>query len=378
MTRSVVLAQTPYGWIQRQAREFVAGTTQPSLPSVLGAICTAALCFLACMWLITPQFVAAGASKYIVMNARDDSAHITAKVLGIQQSSWHGVSLVAIGDSMLREAVTSEEVLHKLLSKKTGRNVAVHLLTGGGFSHWHAMGLADCVRDRVRGVVLLEISLYNLSLPPAAWQEVANEQRLALDSPAFDEEGRQLGMKVPHRHSNYFLNHFWFFAARTEAVLNALTGPVPYAQHFAGESRRWMRDRLLAAQSITNKWERRYERNRDVNLAAYGRIIQHLRERNGITVVLLEGVQNPDNLRLAKDVATSKRIRDQYRADVSRFAKEANVPHWDLSEAADLRPTDFEDPSHISSPAARCRYTEVLAARVAELLQSQSNEVQKQ
>jgi len=349
-------------------REFVHGATKPSLPALVGALAVAVFLFLLCVTLITPDLLATKGYRYVLVNPGDEYACLTSEVLRVGRFPSCDLTVAVIGSSTTREAISDADHLEQLLLEKTKRSVTVYVLATGGLNHWEAVCVLDCIRDRFRGLVVLEVSPVKLSLERDHLRGFAEKPRLALDSSAFDEEVRLAGLEVPRRVNNYFLDHYQFFVARPGALLNLVNGPVQPKFHFAEHWRPPTEQEWERAVRHLASWQKTYRDNRDANLGVYARLIRRLRERDGNDIVLLEAVCNPRASAVILSTPEAKQLHEEYKADITRFARENNVAYWDLSAAAQLVPEDFVDHHHIRSPEVRRRYTEALAARLGDRL----------
>jgi hypothetical protein len=83
-----------------------------------------------------------------------------------------------------------------------------------------------------------------------------------------------------------------------------------------------------------------------------------------VEVVLLEAPRHPE---LVGTVYSPQLLAD-HRARLERFAREHDVHYWDLQLEANLVIGDFRDYCHLRSPAARDRYTKILAKRLTAVL----------
>ncbi|MGA2500905.1 MAG: hypothetical protein ABSH20_24470 [Tepidisphaeraceae bacterium] len=348
--------------LRLHAAEFARGAFTPSLPAIIGAILTAGAIFGLAMWRITPAFVAERGG-YLVRDREDVYAYLTAQTLRLARDRPAEPVCVLIGDSIIREAITSERELTREVCKKAGRTVSVHLLVAGGLSHWEAVSLTDCIRGRVHGVVAIEITPYNLTRKPRILLDLAQHPRLAVPSSAQSEECRLMHFASVYSLHNYFLDHYGFFAARVDALANLWSGPVQPPQHRS--LRLWGADDWAKGQP---QWELAYQQHHAGNLGIYGRMITRLRESGRLTIVLLEGPENPRLKKPGQSGDGSDPLQAGYRGDVAAFARDHALEYWDLVALAELKPEEFWDFDHIRSASARKRFTEVLATRLANSL----------
>jgi len=354
--------------MKRQFKEFANGLVEPSLPALAGTFLVALMSAVLCAWKITPQFFAEGAANYLMKNSKDGDLYLSSEVLRLVHSPPTKPALVAIGDSMMRESISSADDLRRDVLTQGGADVDVRLLVAGAVTQWEELAIADCLAGRVHGVVLLEVSPYNIATRKKPAANGAYQQRLAFTSNALDEEVRRAGVKVPGRWNNFFLDNWKFLAVRQDVLFHPMRPPVDAEAHPADRLVVWTDKQWQQKWKTIAGWVNTYEKNRDVNFEMYERMIHRLRESGLICVVLLEGVQSP---RLDAKIQGSPidiRIHAQYRQDMRQFAARQNVPYWDLREEANLRAEDFVDYAHITDPQARSRYTQVLAKHVAAIM----------
>lgn len=350
--------------------EFIRGLTQPSLPGVIGIVCVAMLLGALCVWGITPHFFASSAAGYLMKNSNDDYVSVSAEVLRLTDSPPVKPTLIAIGDSMMREAISSANELRQDISVTIKSDLDVRIFVASSLTHWQEAAIADCVRNHMHGVVVLEITPFNLAMRRGALSEAMHRRQLALTSDAFDDELRRAGLPVPRRWNNLFMDHYQFFVAREESIFQIMREPVEKDDHPADNLRPWGEKHWQQKWKSVSGWVNTYKQNHVANLEVYERMIDRLRKRGDISVALLEGVQNPQLDERAEGSAEAKKIRGQYRIDVEAFAKRQHVPYWDLREESNLRMEDFVDYAHITNPQARQRYTQCLAKHAAALLES--------
>lgn len=345
--------------------QFALGATRASLPALLGSVSVAALLFLLCLLELTPNTMATPAARIIVRKSRDHYGNVTLEALRLRRSPPQGLSVVLIGDSRVYEAIPRDHSLQDALSARLNTRVTVHILAAGALTQWEAVPIADSFGERVRGVVVLEISPFNVAMGGAAQHERIASPRVPLDSPALREEAHRAGETPPPQVGNYFLDHYSFFAGRVNLLL-----PMPdwYSQTRRG-LKEWTPSQWKRARAKINGWVRSYSRERSHNLDMYARMIHRLQVNPGVVVALLEGAENPRNRDLAgKSTGARTDPYARYRQDMLQFAQRNDVAYWDISADAQLTESDFADFAHISNPLARARYTKVLTDRLAALI----------
>ncbi|MDB5321394.1 MAG: hypothetical protein JWN40_3025 [Phycisphaerales bacterium] len=346
--------------------EFVRGATIVTPVSVLVTLGVTAVLLVACALLITPRVVAQSGG-YLAVNVRDEYPFLTSKILDIAQHSPHGISVLVIGDSAPREAITSEEDLADRVAQRLGTPVRAYLLTSGGLDHWDAVAVTDCVRDHVRGTVLIEISAYDLASPTTVLDS-PRASRLGFNSPRLREEVVLAGLTPRHEIGNYFLDNYRFFAARPGVVKNLILGPIQAHQHMVDNEATWSETQWDRKVRRVVGWEKTYAASAPANFDVYRRMVRHLKERAGITVALYEPVLSPRVDTQWKTTRAYRRLCERYHGELAQFAHEERVPLLDLAGAAKLRREDYGDYIHVRTAEGRRRFTEAMAAGAAAAL----------
>ena len=351
--------------------EFVSGATTPCLPALLATLTVTGLCFLMCAMLITPDLLATDANRYFVAHADDEYGHLTGKAWRIARSRQLGLSVLLVGASDLRDAISDGGELEQLLEQRVGQPVRVHRMTAGGLTPWEAACIADSVPPPLQGAVILEVRPRILGFSAGRLRDLARFPRLGLPSRAFDEELRLSGLDEPWRVGNYFLDHYRFFVSRQDALMrNLVKGPVQLSRwQRDGDVRKHVSDRELMVDAMRSvAMDLGYLTHRKENLAVYARVVRRLRKTGRVQVALLEGVVNPRATEIIMGLHDGRRVHEAYRSDIQRFSLENGLPYWDLTEDAGLTGEDFADYTHMQDPNARCRFTRALADRLAHLL----------
>jgi hypothetical protein len=348
---------------------FWRGATRASAAGLGGTLLVAAACFACCVWFITPDFIAAK-GRYLVVDREDEYAALTAQVMRIARTEAPCYRAVVVGDSAVREALSSPGDIQRALNEKLQKKVRVDLLTTGGLTPWEALMALDVMGDRFDGgLVVLQMAPQLLANGPDMPRSLCTTPRVALSSAAFDRELRIWELAPPERTGNYFLDNYKFFAARPQAILNVARGPRELPPHMA-ES--WRPPAAVEWQRAVNnmvRWRDGYAANREANLGLYRRLIGDLQARS-IQVALAEDIINPRAEAAIKEIPEVWELLEQYGQDVAELARGSGVAHWNLRDEAGLVPEDFLDHTHLRNPAARQRYTDVLSQHLALLAAS--------
>jgi hypothetical protein len=357
--------------IKQCSAEFLRGATRPSLAGLAGTLGVTVGIILLCAWKITPHLVA-NYPAYFEADDRDEFAQLTSQTLKIEESPTDGLSVVILGDSSIREAVTSPEDMERRVAAHLGRPVHVHLLVANGLTQWGATAITDVIRDHIKGVVLLEISPYNLSYGGEVLTEYV--RTVAVNSDAFRWEVSNANLPpLPHT-GIYLFDNYRFFIARPQCIWNLVEAPKDLEQHPQEHSRSWNDEQWRKGYRMAFEWIATYQTNRDMNLGIYERMIQRLRANPDIKVALYETIENPHLAELAKS-QKEPLARKGYEEDLAEFEAAHTVPRFDCGPEAHLTKDDFWDPFHLRSDSGRERYTELLARHVAILLQAPVEDV---
>ena len=354
-------------------REFLDGATKPSFPALLGTLSVAIIIFLLFVILLTPDFLATKGYGYFFGGPADNYAYLTSETLRISKTAQpQQKSIILMGASNIKEAVKAK-YLERLLQDKTKQPITVYNLTAGGLFLWEEICLLDKIRNRFRGIVVLQIApARRLALDRAHLKgSITRHSRLAMYCPKFDEEMRLAGVSKPQWIGNYFLDFYKFFVARLPALLkNLVNGPVTWhaqnAQNWRPPTQKeWKR----SVDSIV-KWQKTYHENRAINFEVYRRLIRYLR-KSGIEIAFLEVIRNPAAEAIIFAKPEVVKIYQEYQSDVIKFTQEMKIPYWDLAKFANLKQEDFIDQVHLKKDKARRRYTAILATRITDMLSTQ-------
>ena len=349
---------------------FRAGCMAPSLTSLIGAVLVCGLWIGWCAVHITPRWVARHATL-LTTSRKDEMPTLGAKAVRLGITPPPGPTLVLVGNSSLREALTSEPDLARRLSAAAGKPLGVTLLAAGGIGHLDEVALTDQFLGRLHGAIALEISQYELSVDPAGVRRTPGE--VAHDFPCPSEARRlelqRMGVRTPWPLHNFFLDSRTFFAARADRIFSYPRDNFEVRQHLFETRPPWSEKdwRGPVARQMIGRWEASYLPNRTTNFAIYARLLRRLRDA-GLRPSLLQMVENPRNDSPGFSHHPGEGLRQQYLADLRAFAASQNVLLVEgLAAEAALSPTDFSDYVHLRAHNARTRYTQCLAARLAPL-----------
>lgn len=309
-------------------------------------------------------------------NSEDDYAYLTTKVLQIKNfpSDMTPLSVVLIGPSDFKEAL-DRKYLEQFLSEEINFPVTVYKLTPVGMNLWERICVLDNIRDKLWGIVVLQVSISNLSLGREHLKDdTSQHSRAALYCPTFVEEMARIGKKSPQWKYNYFIDFKRFFIARLPFFfLNITTGAPQYWKEFGtwGEQGEWREPTPDQWKKIVSRRVHRlkaYDTRHEENFQLYTRLIKHFQKNNFAQIVFLEGLINPKTKSSILSTPEIKKISEKYLTDMQEFSKKMQVSYWDLGEVVNFRASDFIDHVHIREVAARQRYTKALAIQLKDIL----------
>jgi hypothetical protein len=321
----------------------------------------------ASVMMITPKHLARIDARYLMTVEEDNYTEISLRAFRIAQEGPKPFAVAMFGTSLMREAISDEAVIGQAASAGLGRPAAVYYLPAKALSIYEDVSLMDLVGRDFSGIVILQISPYQLLEGKKIGQVIIDSPRLAFHTPAEDDELRQSGLSVPARSGVYLLDNWRFCAARINPTLvrGLIVGPDTLPRHHYQEG-----DRLTAAQwpdrmRLIRSWwlPEDYDANRQATAARINRMAERLRRSGHVEIVLLEGLHNPD---LDTEIFGPKTL-DKHRNFVRGWADEQHFHYWDLQDEAGIVPADFHDEGHLQSRAAQQRYTETLGRHVREL-----------
>ena len=345
--------------------EFWAGATRPSLPALAGTIVVLFALTLLSVFGLDGRFIGGPGYGYVVSGPEDEYGFLAAEVQRFIHFPPEGESVIILGSSSLREAVTGSVGLSSLLRERTGMDVEVGNLAVGGLTLWEMMAVVDRLSEAVSGVVIFEISPNFLSDDRTSMARHAAGQRLPLYSPFLEEAVLEEGMDYPSRIGNYFLDNYRFFVSRPQSVLNAIRGPIQRRVHVAETWGTPTPAQWEAAVEQMGRWRTSYASNSEFALKILGKLVDRLRNRS-LRVAFIEAVTNPDATERILSTEEARVAYGAYLVDIKRFASDAGIPYWDLQESADLAPEHFSDHSHIRIPGKRQEFTASLAELISE------------
>lgn len=352
-----------------QARELLAGLTEPSLPSVLGALLVAVLLWSTAAARIGWDSVAEG---WWLSSPVDDYAALAAECLSLQRAPMPVLPVVLIGSSASREALVDTHALSVKLGRELKlppHEVSVHGLFAGDLRPVEMLALTACLPEGFDGLVLASISPQVLSEPESEIERLLAKPRLPLRSEA------QRAWAEAHGHPGRaptgvpLLDAPGFFLARPQALLNHRHALPPKPEFHQIENlpdpsaQAWTQlivPRLRA-------WVKDYPERHAQNLSLYAALLEDLRAR-GAVAALEDAPRNPKALEQALAEPAERAVLDRYEADVAEFTENQGAAWLQPMAGLGLGGAAFKDHSHIDDWAAREAWTEALALGLARAL----------
>jgi hypothetical protein len=347
------------GHVSELASAFVEGALRPSLPACLGTLALVATQTLILSLVVSEETVARLEPTTLMSGVTDWDAYITVKALALKHREDSNPVVVCTGDSLIMAAVDDPADVARELRSSVGP-VDFEFLATYGQSLWDTVTILDQLPKDARGAVVIGVSPVRMMDDVSRLRRLASSPRLALSSPAFEDEARRAGQPLPWRTGVYFLDHSRWFAARPSMVLGWLTEPVEPDMHYvvrllpAWKDEDWEKPTRIASRLSQPE-------NMPSMFAMLERAVRRLQARENVRVAVLEMPRHP---RLA---AVFRRAIEEYQTRICDFAERMKVAHWRLDDEARLAPEDFSDPVHISNAAARRRFQRVLTRRIKEL-----------
>ncbi len=345
--------------MRKQFEEFREGLLRPSRASLAGILIVAVAWFVVAAAAVTPEFVAVRGAP--VLERLRDGGRITCSALRLRSSKERPPTVILIGASGFRRALTRPEDVAARLSARVGRQIEVVDLTVGGMTVWEAASLMDCVPSGFHGVVVISFGPTMLSYSPEDLAKRAGKIRFGLDTEAHDEELRRAGFEPPRRTGIYFIDHLDFLLAHRATWPHLLRKPStrlgrinPWrpVRHGARSDRHRARIRARLDD---------YEVTREPCLATLGRAFDRLRERGVEEIVYVTPPRNPAH----EGTTYPIHILEDLVPRVRGFGEEHDLTLLVPGPETTLRAEDFFDECHLQDLEAVKRYTSLFVERLA-------------
>lgn len=341
------------------------GLTGIRLSTALGifAFALAELALLAA--LVTPDRVAALPAGVVARHGGDDGASTTVAALQMARTAGARPTVVLVGASSLREALLDAESLRTDLAGRLGvaeDRLEVHDLTTSGQELFESLALLDLLPAETPGVLVIGAGAARLMRPRATTLDRFEHPDLAIDAPALDARGAELGFTPPHRSGVYLLDHLQFYVTRPQLLWRPFTGPIALARHrYLGRTpwteKRWVKglDTLVALLDDPTPVT-------EANLGALSAALPRLAAGGRRSVVLLDAVMHPRARERVGPLVAGVEAR------VREMAGRHGAQYLSLDAEARIEPGDFYDHTHFVTETAMQRYQSALAGHLAPLL----------
>lgn len=324
-------------------QEVVLGLTRPAWEALASAGVTVLALAGAAVASLDPATVRDQPGVF-VQDGKDSYGFATSAVLAAQARDPGPWTVVLLGGSGLREAVSSEAALEAAIEEGSGRDVQVHLLSTS----------AQTI-DESRAILR--------SLPPGGSVVIGvGANRLVADDPELARFGLDLP-GVPHgaRTGVFGLDHAAFYAPRAWGfVRSRLWGPVPEATHqYRGQEPKGERSWARYRSQVTG----RYPRLVDETFATLSEMVS---EAAGWDVTLLETPRNPRK----REFADIEAVEADFAVRLDAYVAASGVRRLELDDEAGLVEDHFVDWIHLRDADACDRYTRTLGSALAATLAS--------
>ena len=354
-------------FLRTRVAAFATGLTSASWVGTLGAVAVCLAIYAALIVGITPARFAASPTRFMA-NKTDGYPVLKATALRLAAGKSHKYRVIVIGDSGIREAITSPDDLQARVSAIASRQVEVIPLTAGGLTQLDAVDLCGMLRGRLRGQVLLEVSPFWMSKGEDAIAFDRTLDRIGFDSPDLADEIELAGGKRPRWFGNFFLRNIRFMLSRSDAVFRVLHPYPAPAQHIREIANDTAEAELRRDLPRVYRLTQEIHRRAPARSAVYQRMIKRLKEA-GIRVTLIEAPLNPRFLTGPNDKeGLPTWVMEDYLRARSTLLRRAHVPLWDLNAECQLSAHDFRDSFHIDRSGPRERFTQALADHIAASL----------
>ncbi len=338
---------------------------RPSGAALVGVLLVFLGWWVAAAALVRPEVLVGLDEGWVLAGPDDDHTRLSLQVMRLARRPYAERTVLVLGPSSTREAITSGEDLEARVRARSGDDeVGVELLAADGETPFEYAAILGALPDGFRGVVVLATSP---SMLARCFEErlgrLESRQDLALGwiSPDRDAELRRAGVEVGRRTGLYLWDARDFLLPRAMVPLARLAGRgASYEPHRSGPPFVTLEDSIrMTAGKIAH-----YGDGAKVALPVLERAMDTFAARSTeVRFVLLEQTELPGEY---AEVVGPKRM-SHYQRRMARFTIERRDA-WLLDLNGTLRPGDFADLVHLSTDAGRTRYTEALAIWLGDLL----------
>lgn len=349
-----------YAW-----RAFLDGLVQPSPLAIGLALSINIVGFAALALLLTPGFLATRPAGLLAEHATDYDAFVTSRVIALGRRTGDEPLFVMLGGSTTRAALLESDIADGLRAEGLAELRVVKLCTSRQ-SLWETLALAENLPAGSRGVVLIGIGPALFATGADDLADLARHPRLGIRSTTLDAEFRRRSLPVGPRSGIYPVDNAPYVLARLDTLLKSLLqdsarqevdsryvgmAPAPADQRIAIGERV---DRRLAEFPV----------NRSSNLAVLDRIVETIRSRTDLHIVLVEAPLNPEFVQAHR----RSELVAEHRAQMSAFARARDIEYVLLNESAALLPADFHDWGHLADRSALRRSADAVLRSVRAVM----------
>jgi hypothetical protein len=338
------------------------GASRPSWTALVGSLAVGALWILLALVLVTPETLADHGGGFLAVG--DGRTRLTGEVLRLRREADDRPLVLLVGVSSLEEALTHPDDLEARIVAELGSPVRVVPLMVGELLPAEVVAILDAVPAGRRGALVLTAGPRMLSHPRWHLEARLGLIRFGFDSEAFREEVARTGLEPLAHRGIYALDHLDFLLTQRPTLERRLLGrPTRPFHPFDGQPPPTDEEiRTRVGWNAGRKSD--YEENREAGLETLGRAVELLRAKGDYEVIVLRPPRNP---RLAP-VTHPPELAASHEARLRRFAAEIGASLLDTRAGVELTEADFHDHVHLSSRAARERFTAWLAESLAEAL----------
>jgi hypothetical protein len=357
-------------FVRSSWHEFVKGFTRPSLASLAIIFSVNTLAFLILCFFLTPDLLSGQAGRYLPMDPFDEYAFLTYKVLDARYSETPDI--VILGNSVTVRCVAEEKRLAKMFVEHTGLTAPIiYDLSVDGQTVWEMAAIGEQLPPQFHGVLVFGVDVGLLAKDIDALADHIGNPRIGFSSEALEDEARFVGLKVPGKIGNYFIDNWSFFLLRAGQISRNVfvSGPqrdgdpldIPWMKEPLDDEAVWDE----AIELDLPKIRKVYDSQGRANLAVIGRIIKKLKARTSASFILAESPINP---RWYRD-PNGKKFFEQFHNDLRLFATEHEMEFISVNEGTKFFEGEFFDPvGHLRTREARERCSKVIAAKVVEVV----------
>jgi len=298
--------------------------------------------------------------------SNDDPGHISYVVGALKVHPPQSLPVYLLGDSLMRECVTTEAEMASILQTASGVEASLYVLASSSQNFGESMAIIDNLPPGP-GLVVISIGHAQFAYPLSTLSAQIQGDRLLMPSTTLWRFVLQTVGKAPRNSIAPGVSAYLAAWRRVNArTLAAGRRPWhPYVLHRQSDllstaNKRWRIGRWLAGRGRVggafDTWD-------DVSGLLLERIVRRAQAR-GLTVVLMESPENRSMIRSAWDRTTRS-----YQATCRQVASEYGITYTDPNLTAGLVNSDFRDLLHLAA-SGRAKWMGALAPLLAPTVQT--------